>query len=108
VVAGDGASKLRKEGELAAVVRGRIGSYTGPFIGAGRRWLGWAEHAELTQPSMAVWKNLDMDSAGGIRGDLIGGVVGRDLSGRAWWQRAGRREATRGGRRRPAVVVAQR
>jgi hypothetical protein len=40
---------LKKERELAVAVRGGVGCCAEPFIGAGRRWLGQAEHAELTR-----------------------------------------------------------
>jgi hypothetical protein len=93
---------------MAVGLGGEVGSCAGPFIGAVRRWLGRAEHAELTRPSMAVreksWRGLGRRDSR----RATGGAIGRDLSGRAWWRRAGRREVTRGGRRRPAVVVAQR
>jgi hypothetical protein len=62
-------------------VRGEAESGVGVFIGEERRWLGRVEHAELTQPSMAVReKYLAVDSAG----EVSAGIRGRGVIAALW------------------------
>jgi hypothetical protein len=62
-------------------VRGEAESGIELFIGAERRWLGRAEHAELTRPSMAVReKYLAVDSVG----EVLAGIHGRGVIAALW------------------------
>jgi hypothetical protein len=124
---GGGGSSGEREGS-AWEVQGVAESGAGLFIGAERRWLCRAEHAELTRPSMAVReKYLTVDSVGevsaGIRGrgviaalwtrpfqagcggGKLAGVRRHEVGGvvRQWWRRGGDNSA--GGPQRRAAEM---